>query len=122
LASSEAKKERVRGVGEREMLSPRFSKRRPERCKSSREHWLHPAFKNGLGAGCAADLGSINRWSTAGRSEGLPKKRRSGSIWETHVEPRNRKKALKSETHECGELKKAFTSQKADTAERVAKP
>jgi hypothetical protein len=53
---------------------------------------------------------------------GLPGKRKSGTTWETNVEPWERKKALKSEAQEHGELKKASTGQKAYATERVAKP
>jgi hypothetical protein len=104
------------------MLPPRFSRGKSERCRSSREQWLHPEGNNHLGAGCAADLGSLNRWSAVDKPTGLSKKRKSGRMRETAILAQDWKKALKGEAHECGELKEASTGRKPNTVERVAKP
>jgi hypothetical protein len=110
-SSSEEEAKRVRGNEERETLSSRFSRGELERCKSSREQWHHPKDKHQSGAGCAAGLGSTNRWSAVVKPSGFTKKRRSGMMRETSIMPQERKKALKSKTHERGELKKASTGQ-----------
>jgi hypothetical protein len=112
----------VRGDEERETLSSRSSGGKPERCRNSREHWLHPVDNNQLGAGSAADLRSISRWSAVGMLSSLPEKRRNGTMRETSVGPWERNKALKSKAHERRKLKETFTGWKANAAERVAKP
>jgi hypothetical protein len=122
FAFSEAKTKRMRGDGGREKIPSRFSGRKPERRRSSREQRHHLVGNNQPGAGCAADLGSTNHWSADGKPPGFSEKRRSGMMRENRVMLRDRKKALKSETQECGKLKEASTDRGPYTVERVAKP
>jgi hypothetical protein len=114
--------ERTRGAQEREMLSCRPGESKPGRRKSSGEQGLHPVPNPDRRQDVRLVLPAHVAEASAKGGFTFCENAGAGRTRETAVGRQGRRKALKSEAQERGELKEASESGRADTAERVAKP